>query len=303
MDGVAFGHLFGARAYFRALLVRAEPRITPMTRLPAVFVSHGSPMIAIEDDPWGRALAEFAAKLPKPRAAMVVSGHWEEPGPVRVTASPSPETMHDFGGFPEELYRIRYPARGDPGLAALTARLLEDAGFPAKTDPERGLDHGAWVPLRFLYPDADVPVVEISQPLRRNPEDALRMGAALSRLRDQDVLLLGTGGVVHNLRKIDLADERDRVADWARAFDSWIAERLEAMDAAGIASYRTTAPHAELAVPTPDHLDPIFVVLGSAIAGERVTTIHEGFRYGTLSMRSFAVGSPRPKAPRVSGLL
>jgi 4,5-DOPA dioxygenase extradiol len=157
--------------------------------------------------------------------------------------------------------------------------------------------------LRFLYPDADVPVVEISQPLRRNPEDALRMGAALSRLRDQDVLLLGTGGVVHNLRKTDLADEQSRVADWARAFDSWIAERLEAMDAAGIASYRTTAPHAELAVPTPDHFDPIFVVLGSAIAGERVTTIHEGFRYGTLSMRSFAVGSPRPVAPRASGLL
>ncbi len=247
-------------------------------------------MIALEDDPWGRALTTYAEELPKPRAVVVVSGHWEAPGPVRVTSSPAPETMHDFGGFPEKLYRIRYPAPGDPALAALTARLLDESGFPTKMDPDRGLDHGAWVPLRFLYPEADVPVVEISQPLRRHPEDALRMGAALSRLRDQGVLLLGTGGIVHNLRRVDVEDRPDRVADWAREFDAWIAARLEATDVAGIASYRTSAPHAELAVPTPDHFDPIFVVLGSSIAGERVTTIHEGFRYGTLSMRSFAVG-------------
>lgn len=247
-------------------------------------------MAALEDDAWGRALGAFAAKLPKPRAVVVVSGHWEAPGPVRLTASAAPETIHDFGGFPAPLYEIEYPARGDPGLASLTARLLDESGFQAKLDAERGLDHGAWVPMRFLYPKADVPVVEISQPLRRQPEDALRMGAALSRLRDQGVLLLGTGGIVHNLREVDLEDRADRVAGWAREFDAWIALRLEAMDAAGIASYRTAAPYAERAVPTPEHFDPIFVVLGSSIAGERVSTIHEGFRYGTLSMRSFAVG-------------
>jgi len=261
-----------------------------VARLPALFVSHGSPMAALEDDPWGRALRDFAATLPKPRAVVVVSGHWEAPGPVRVTGSAAPETMHDFGGFPAELSEIRYPAHGDPGLAALTARLLDESGFRARIDPARGLDHGAWVPLRFLYPGAEVPVIEISQPLRRQPEDALRMGAALSRLRDQGVLLLGTGGIVHNLREVDFEDRADRVAGWAREFDAWVALRLEVMDSAGIASYRTAAPHADLAVPTPEHFDPIFVVLGSSIAGERVTTIHEGFRYGTLSMRSFAVG-------------
>ncbi|MFY9551970.1 MAG: class III extradiol ring-cleavage dioxygenase [Thermoanaerobaculia bacterium] len=260
------------------------------TRLPAVFVSHGSPTIAIEDDPWGPALTRYASKLPKPRAVVVVSGHWEAPGAVRVTASPTPETIHDFGGFPEELYRIRYPARGDPGLAALVMRLLNESGFPAKTDPERGLDHGAWVPLMRLYPKADVPIVEISQPLRRNPEDMLRMGGALSRLRDEGVLLLGTGGVVHNLRLMDPADDPNRVEDWAREFDEWIQKRLEAMDVAAIASYQTAAPHSRLAVPTPDHFDPIFVVLGSALPGERVITIYEGFRYGTISMRSFALG-------------
>ncbi len=261
-----------------------------MTRRPALFVSHGSPMIAIEDDPWSRALAEFAARSPKPRAVVVVSGHFEAPGPVRVTASAAPETIHDFSGFPEELFRIRYPAKGDPGLAALVVRLLEESGIRARADAERGLDHGAWVPLRALYPAAEVPVVEVSQPLRRNPEDALRMGAALSRLRDEGVLLLGTGGIVHNLSALDPSAPPGQAAEWARAFDSWIAERLAAMDVAGLASYRTTAPHAERAVPTPEHFDPIFVVLGSARTGDRAVTIYEGFRYGTISMRSFAIG-------------
>ena len=261
-----------------------------MSRAPAVFVSHGSPMMAIEDGAWRRDLGAFGARIPRPRAVLVVSGHFESPGPVRVTASPSPPTIHDFGGFPEELYRIRYPAKGDPGLAALTARLLEETGFPARTDPERGLDHGAWVPLRSLYPAADVPVIEVSQPLRRNPEDALRMGAAFSRLRDEGVLLLGTGGIVHNLRRLDPSKADGEAVSWAREFDSWIAERLAAMDVAGLASYRSTAPHADLAVPTPDHFDPIFVVLGSARSGERAVTIHASFEYGTLSLRSFALG-------------
>jgi 4,5-DOPA dioxygenase extradiol len=260
-----------------------------LPRLPALFVSHGSPMIALEDDPWGRALMQFGAATARPRAVVVVSGHWEAPAPVRVTASPTPETIHDFSGFPEALYRIRYEARGDPALASRVGELLKKADLRVALDPRRGLDHGAWVPLRFLYPRADVPVVEVSQIVPREPEDALRMGAALSRLRDEGVLLLGTGGIVHNLRRMDGADDPNRVADWARAFDSWVAARLEAMDVAGIAAYRTAAPYPELAVPTSDHFDPIFVVLGSARPGERVTMVHEGFRYGTISMRSFSV--------------
>jgi 4,5-DOPA dioxygenase extradiol len=247
-------------------------------------------MMAVEGGAWCRDLGTFASRIPKPRAVLVVSGHFESPGAVRVTSSPSPPTIHDFGGFPEELYRIRYPAKGDPGLAALTARLLEETGFPAKTDPERGLDHGAWVPLRCLYPAADVPVVQVSQPLRRNPEDALRMGAAFSRLRDEGVLLLGTGGIVHNLRRLESSRADAEPVAWAREFDSWIAGRLEAMDVAGLASYRTTAPQASLAVPTADHFDPIFVVLGSARSGERAVTVHASFEYGSLSLRSFALG-------------
>lgn len=259
-------------------------------RLPALFVSHGSPMIAIENEGWGRRLKEFAADLPRPAAVVVVSGHFEAPSPVRVTASQAPETIHDFSGFPPELSRIQYVARGDPELAARIRNLLGRSGIAATLDPRRGLDHGAWVPLRFLFPKADVPVIEVSQPLPRTPQDVLKIGGALSPLRNDGVLLLGTGGIVHNLRRIDPADDPARVAPWARAFDDWMAERLEEMDVAAIANYREAAPGAESAVPSSDHFDPIFVVLGSAAPGERVRTLHEGFRYGSISMRSFALG-------------
>jgi 4,5-DOPA dioxygenase extradiol len=248
-------------------------------------------MIAVEDDPWGRDLREFGARTPRPRAAVVVSGHFEAPQPVRVTASPQPETIHDFYGFPDELYRIRYPAPGDPALAGDIAGRLSRAGIPAALDEQRGLDHGAWVPLRFLYPDASVPVIEVSQPAPGSPERLLAIGAALAPLRDEGVAVVGTGGIVHNLRRIDpAADGTGRVADWAREFDSWFAERLAAMDVEALADYRRRAPHAPLAVPTPDHFEPVFAVLGSASSGERATTIHAGFRYGTISMRSFAIG-------------
>ncbi len=247
-------------------------------------------MIALEKEGWGQALKEFAASIPRPRAIVVVSGHWEAPVPVRVTASKAPETIHDFSGFPEQLYRIHYEPLGDSELAERIQNLLGRAGIAAALDPRRGLDHGAWVPLRFLYPRADVPVLEVSQPVPRTPYDALKIGQALSTLRNDGVLLVGTGGIVHNLREIDFADAAGQVADWARAFDAWAASRLEAMDVAGLASYRQSAPHAAMAVPTPDHFDPIFVILGSADPGERVRTIYQGFRYGTLSMRSFAIG-------------
>jgi 4,5-DOPA dioxygenase extradiol len=271
-------------------------------RAPVLFVSHGSPMIAIEDDPWGRALQEFGAREPRPRAAVVVSGHFEAPQPVRVTASERPETIHDFYGFPDALYRIRYGAPGDPALARRVADRLDAAGIAAALDPDRGLDHGAWVPLRFLYPDATVPVLEVSQPQAGSPERMLALGAALASLRDEGVAIVGTGGVVHNLRRIDpSADADGRVAGWAREFDAWFAERLAAMDVEAIADYRRRAPHAALAVPTPDHFHPVFAVLGAAAPGERAATIHEGFRYGTISMRSFVIGTAASSdAPRPS---
>jgi 4,5-DOPA dioxygenase extradiol len=258
-------------------------------RLPALFVSHGSPMVAIEDEDWGRRLRQFGASLPRPDAVVVVSAHFEAPAPVRITASRAPETIHDFSGFPPALNRIQYVARGDPDLASRVRNLLGRAGIAATLDPRRGLDHGAWVPLRFLFPRADVPVIEVSLPVPRTPRDALKIGGALAPLRGGGVLLLGSGGIVHNLGRMDASDDPARVATWARAFDTWMASRLESMDVAAITNYREAAPSADSAAPTSDHFDPIFVVLGSASPGERVQTLHEGFRYGSLSMRSFAV--------------
>jgi len=259
------------------------------SRLPALFVSHGSPMIAIESEGWGRHLREFAGTIPKPEAVVVVSGHFEAPTPVRITASLAPETLHDFSGFPPEISRIQYVARGDPELAARIRNLLGRSGISATLDARRGLDHGAWVPLRYLFPRADVPVIEVSQPFPRTPRDALRIGTALSSLRGDGVLLMGSGGIVHNLRRIDPADDPARVATWARAFDEWMALRLADMDVPSILNYREAAPSAESAVPSNDHFDPLFVILGSAAPGERVHTLHEGFRYGSLSMRSFTL--------------
>jgi 4,5-DOPA dioxygenase extradiol len=241
----------------------------------ALFVSHGSPLEAVEDDPWSRALAAWAAKRPKPRAAVVVSAHWE--GPLAATSSAAPATIHDFDGFPEELYKIAYPAPGAPELAEEVARR---AG--AALDPKRGLDHGAWVPLRKMYPDADVPVVQLSIPLNG---DVQPLGRALADLRKEGVLLIGSGGTVHNLRSLTWGDKDAATMTWARDFDRWAAER--AGDADALSRWRT-APEAARAHPSLEHFLPMLFVAAAALPGDRLEMIHEGFQYGTLSMRTFA---------------
>lgn len=256
---------------------------------PAIFVAHGSPAVALEEDGYTRALARFAQEIPRPRAIVVVSAHGEAPDPVRVTAGARPSLVYDFGGFPADLYRLTYPAPGEPALAAEIVALLADRGMPAVLDHDRGWDHGAWIPLRFMYPAADVPVVQASLPVPRSPGRLLEMGEALTPLRERGVLLLGSGGLVHNLRRVRFEQKDAPVEGWARAFDEWARDRLRALDVAALASYRTEAPSADLAVPTTEHLDPLFVVLGSARPGESAQDVFEGFHHGTLSMRSFAL--------------
>lgn len=262
----------------------------PAAPLPALFLSHGAPSLALDrDGAYARDLRRFTRALPEPAALVVVSAHWETGPSVLVTGSPSPPTIHDFGGFPEELYRIRYPCPGEPRLAAEIAALLTLGGLHAQLDEARGLDHGAWVPLSLAYPEARVPVVQVSLPRRAAPEVLFRMGAALGPLRDRDVLLTGTGGAVHNLGRVDLSAADAEVMPWAARFDAWLAGRLSAGDFDGVLRYRTEAPDARLAAPTPEHFDPLLVVLGAARPGETVRWIHEGFQYGSLSLRSFAV--------------
>jgi 4,5-DOPA dioxygenase extradiol len=258
------------------------------TRAPILFVSHGAPTVALEAGGLASALGAFAAALGKPRAVAVVSAHWVTRRVVPVTSAARHRIVHDFGGFPRELYELRWPAPGAPDVAERASALLEAAGFRSQLDPQHGLDHGAWIPLRLAWPAADVPVVQIGLPAEEPPVLA-RMGAALAPLRDEGVLLVCSGGIVHNLSRVRLGGAEDPPDGWALRFDAWVAERVAAVDLHGLARWREEGPDADLAQPTPEHLAPIFVALGAAAPGDRPETVHEGIRHGNLSMRSFAL--------------
>jgi 4,5-DOPA dioxygenase extradiol len=219
---------------------------------------------------------------------VIVSAHWEAPGPIRVNAVERPPLIYDFRGFPPALYELTYPAPGSPAIADEAVTLLTDAGLEAVREERRGWDHGVWIPLRLLYPSADVPVVEVSLPLPREPETVLRMGAALAPLREKGVLLLGSGGIVHNLRLARLESEHGPVDDWARAFDSWVRGKIEARAFDELGHYEEVAPAARLAVPESEHFDPLLFAAGAAREVDEVHEIASGFQYSNLSLSSYA---------------
>ena len=259
---------------------------------PLLFVSHGAPNAALDDDAYTRALGGWARGRPRPRAIVVVSAHAEARGPVRVNAGREPALIYDFYGFSALLYDLRYPAPGAPDLAREVAEAFAGAGLEPVVDAQRGWDHGVWVPLRLLYPAADVPVVEVSLAVPRTPDRLLAMGRALAPLRERGVLLFGSGGIVHNLHRLRWDDAGGPPEPWAAAFGAWVDERLEARDLAALLDYASRAPHADLAVPTSEHFDPLFFVLGARDGRDEVESVYEGFRYGTLSLRSFALAAP-----------
>lgn len=268
------------------------------TALPVLFVSHGAPTFAIEPGLAGPQLAALGRVLPAPKAVLVVSPHWETRGGVRVTASAQPETIHDFGGFPRALYEIRYPAAGHPALAERTVALLAQAGFNAGLDPQRGLDHGAWVPIRHLYPDAQVPVFQVSLPQPLDPAGALALGRALAPLREQGVLIVASGSMTHNLHEFRGHGGGD--APYVAAFTQWVREAVRSAmrtaDLQPLIDYRRQAPHAERAHPTDEHFLPLLVAIGAAEAGEPLAVIDGGITYGILSMESYVLGQVRPLA-------
>jgi 4,5-DOPA dioxygenase extradiol len=256
--------------------------------LPALFVSHGSPMLVLEDGRARRFLTGYAAALPRPRAILVASAHWETDAP-RLTASARPETIHDFGGFPPALYRMRYDVPGDPDLAARAAGLLHDAGIAAELDPRRGLDHGCWVPLSLLYPAADIPVVQLSLQSHLDAAHHYRLGAALRPLRDDGVLIVGSGSFTHNLMILQRQASEDAPPPaWSAAFEDWIAERVAAGDLPALLDWRARAPNAAAAHPTDEHFLPFFVALGAASPGGAATRVHHSHTYAALAMDAFA---------------
>ncbi|AZD09656.1 hypothetical protein C4K26_4267 [Pseudomonas chlororaphis] len=254
--------------------------------LPSLFISHGSPMLALEPGASGPALARLAAKLPRPRAIVVVSAHWESQD-LRVSSNPQPQTWHDFGGFPAALFAVQYPAPGQPELAEQVAQLLRADGLPAQLDDQRPFDHGVWVPLSLMYPQADIPVVQVSLPSRLGPALQTQVGRALSRLRQQGVLLIGSGSITHNLRELDWHAGPESVEPWAKAFRDWMIEKLAANDEAALHDYRRQAPNAVRSHPSDEHLLPLYFARG---AGGDFSIAHQGFTLGALGMDIYRFG-------------
>lgn len=256
-----------------------------------LFVPHGAPTFALQPGAAGAALAGLARRLPAPRAVVIASAHWDTSA-ARVGFSTRPETIHDFYGFPEALYRLRYRASGCPEVAAEVLSALHEAGIEAEADSDRGLDHGAWVPLMMLYPDADVAAVPVSIQSNAGPLGAWQLGRALAPLSDRGILVVGSGNLTHNL--MDYRVSAAGAPDYVRAFAEWFAERLAEGDLASLLDYRRRAPDAERAHPTEEHLLPLFVALGAAGDAPLAERFHTGIQDRVLAMDAyrFAPGGP-----------
>ena len=266
----------------------AQPSTTGGARMPALFVGHGSPMNAIEENRWSQGFRGLAKLLPRPKAILAVSAHWYVAGTF-TTANERPETIHDFGGFPDELYRIRYPAPGDVALARRAVSLVGEKRASLRAD--WGLDHGTWSVLLHAWPAADVPVVQLSIDGRLPPAEHLAIGRRLTPLRDEGVLVLGSGNVTHNLRHAFAAMRSGERAtpDWARSFDDGVAAALEAHDHAWLAR-ALESDAGRMAHPTPDHYLPLLYVAGASDAKDPARFPITGFDLTSLSMRSVILG-------------
>ena len=253
--------------------------------LPAIFLSHGAPTLAVEETAETRAWAALAKELPRPREILAVSAHWDTASPM-VSSAAKPETIHDFSGFPKELYAQRYAAPGAPALAARVVKLLDEAELDCATDPARGLDHGAWVPLKWMYPEADIPVTQLSVQSRRGARHHHGLGRAIAKLRDEGVLILASGGIVHNLREIQW--QASEPVAWARSFNDWMAARVGSGAIDELLDYRARAPEARRSHPTDEHLEPFFVALGAGALPARRLDL--GIVMGSLGMDSYVFG-------------
>jgi 4,5-DOPA dioxygenase extradiol len=261
----------------------------PATRMPVVFVGHGSPMNVIEDNDWSRGFTALGQQLPQPRAILAVSAHWFVDGTL-LTSNDQPRTIHDFGGFPRALYEIQYPAPGSRDLASHVRRLLGE--HRAALDESWGLDHGTWSVLKWLRPEADVPVVQLSLDRRLSSAQHLDLARSLRDLREEGILILASGNIVHNLRD---AMQRMRSGDhstpeWARRFDADVASALANRDVHALESTLITSDLGDLAHPSPDHWLPLLYAFGATDDRDRVSFPNQGFDLGSISMRNVLFG-------------
>jgi 4,5-DOPA dioxygenase extradiol len=249
--------------------------------MPAIFVGHGNPMNIVRHNRWTEGWAALGASFPRPRAILTVSAHWYLPATM-VTAMSSPRTIHDFGGFPQELFEIMYPAPGDPALAGRVRDML--APIPVELDEGWGLDHGAWSVLSRIFPEADIPVLQLSINRKQALSFHYEVGKLLAPLRDEGVLLLGSGNLVHNISAYDWDRPDAMVPDWASRFEEKVRNILRSGKDDQLIDYPAMGSDARLSVPTPDHYLPLLYVLGSRRKGEEVSFPIEGFDGGSMSM-------------------
>lgn len=254
--------------------------------MPAIFFGHGNPMNAIAHNSYSEAWQRLGVDMPRPRAILAVSAHWYVPG-TGVTISTNPRTIHDFGGFPRELYQVQYPAPGDPDLARRVQVLL--APLPVKLDDSWGLDHGTWSVLTHVYPAADVPIVQLSIDSSRPPEFHFDIGRKLAALRDENVLIVGSGNLVHNLRAYDWSGPRDAY-DWAARFEATARDMMVAGEFKPLVDYARLGRDAALSIPTPEHYLPLLYVLATSQSNDRVSFPVSGVDGGSISMLSARVG-------------
>lgn len=256
-------------------------------RMPVLFIGHGSPMNAIEINNYTKTLNALGKNLPKPKAILMVSAHWMTEG-TYITEMQNPKTIHDFYGFPQKLFDVQYPAPGSPEIA----KLVQETVLVPKVHGDKemwGLDHGTWSVLRHMYPDADIPVMQLSIYMAQPPEYHVKLGQQLSKLRDQGVLILGSGNLVHNLRQIKW-EPNAQPFDWAVEFDNWLKEKLVDRDFKAVQNDFHKTKAGQLSVPTLDHYLPLHYILGAADSRDELKFEYEEMQNGSISMRSFRLG-------------
>lgn len=260
---------------------------TSSNRLPTLFLAHGSPMNVISDNEFTRRLTRLGNELPEPKAILIISAHWMTRG-LFITAMERPRTIHDFRGFPQALYQIQYPAPGAPHLARDIQIQLQGLNVTLD-ESEWGLDHGSWSILRFIFPNAQIPVLQLSLDMSRSPEEHFSIGEQLRPLRSEGVLILASGNIVHNLQKIDWKEDAPP-PHWAIDFDQWIKDQVLARRWQALVTEPLTKENGRLSIPTPDHYLPMLYVLGASDDNDSITSIFEGFQNSSISMRSIQLG-------------
>ena len=256
-------------------------------KMPVLFIGHGSPTNAIEDNNFTRSMRSYGEKLPPPKAVLVVSAHWLTRGETKVSVNPDPDTIHDYYGFPDEMYKLKYDAPGHPDMAREVVKNVQSV--QVHEDHEMGLDHGAWTVLKYLFPKADIPVFQLSIDFNKPPQWHFNLAAELKKLREKGVMILGSGNIVHNLRVLDWKNPTASF-DWATEFDDFVKNKIDTRDFQALIDYNKMGKVARLAVPTNDHYLPMLYSLGLADEKEEIRHTYEQMQHGSISMRCFEVG-------------